>query len=226
VVEDGIHRHLVAVDDVEDPVGQARLLVELGHPQGHRRVTLGRLEHEGVAAGDRDRVHPHRDHDREVERGDPGRDPERLADRVAVDLGGDVLGEVALEQVGDAGGDLDDLHAALDLAGRVGYDLAVLGGDDPGQLVAVALQQLQEPEHHPGPLDGGGVAPGRVGGPGRLDGGVDVLAGGVGDLGALLTGGRVVDGAGAVGRGGHDLTVDPVVDGPHGQSFRQRRRYR
>jgi hypothetical protein len=226
VVQDGIHRHLVAVDDVEDPVGQAGLLVQLGDPQRDRRVALGRLEDEGVAAGDRDRVHPHRDHDREVERGDPGRHPDRLADRVAVDLGGDVLGEVALEQVGDAGGDLHDLHAALDLAGGVGHDLAVLGGDDPGQLVPVALEQLQEPEHHPGPLDHRGVAPGRVGGLGRLDGGVDVVAGGVGDLGGLLPGGRVIHGPGALGRGGDDLAVDPVVDGPHGQSSRRVGRYR
>jgi hypothetical protein len=42
--------------------------------------------------------------------------------------------------VGDAGGDLDHLQAPLDLAGGVGHDFAVLGGDDPGQLVAVGGQ--------------------------------------------------------------------------------------
>jgi hypothetical protein len=55
------------------------------------------------------------------------------------------------------------------------------------------------------------VAPGRAGGLGGADGGVDVLAGGVGDLGGLLARSRVVDGPGAFGRGGDDLAVDPVV---------------
>ena len=61
-------------------------------------------------------------------------DAERLADRVDVDAGGRLLGEAALEQVRDAAGELDDLQAAGDLAERVGEHLAVLGGDDRGQL--------------------------------------------------------------------------------------------
>ncbi len=62
-------------------------------------------------------------------------DAERLADRVDVDAGRDALGEAALEQVRDAAGELDDLEAAGDLAERVGEDLAVLGGDDRGEVV-------------------------------------------------------------------------------------------
>ena len=60
---------------------------------------------------------------------------QRLPDGGDVDLGGGVLGHAALEQVGKAAGQLDDLLAAGDLAERVGEDLAVLAGDDLGGLV-------------------------------------------------------------------------------------------
>ena len=52
----------------------------------------------------------------------------------------------ALEQVGDAARELDDLEAAGDLAQRVGVHLAVLGGDDRGELVLAAVEQLAEGE--------------------------------------------------------------------------------
>jgi hypothetical protein len=99
--------------DVEDAVRQAGLLPEPGDEldtDGSR--SLG-LSTNAVAAGDRDRVHPHRHHDREVERGDPGADPERLADRVEVDAGGDLVGVVALEQGRQPAGELDHLEPAL-----------------------------------------------------------------------------------------------------------------
>ena len=51
---------------------QAGLLEQLGHEDRRRRVALTRLQHERVAAGDRDRIHPHRHHHREVERRDAG----------------------------------------------------------------------------------------------------------------------------------------------------------
>ena len=55
-----------------------------------RWIALARLQDERVAARDRERVHPHRHHRREVERRDAGDHAERLADRVRVDLGRDV----------------------------------------------------------------------------------------------------------------------------------------
>jgi hypothetical protein len=83
-------------------------------------------------------MHPQRHHGGEVERRDPGADPERLPERVGVDVGGDLLGVLALEQGRDAAGELDDLEAADDLALGVGDDLAVFVGDELGQLVGVA----------------------------------------------------------------------------------------
>jgi hypothetical protein len=58
VLEDAVHRHLVAVDDVVDALRQPGLLEQLRDQVRRRRVALGRLQHEAVAARDRDRVHP------------------------------------------------------------------------------------------------------------------------------------------------------------------------
>ena len=60
-------------------------------------------------------------------------------------------GVAALEQVRDAARELDDLLAARDLAECVRVHLAVLAGDDPGQLTPLAfVEQLAEPEDHLG----------------------------------------------------------------------------
>src|SRR3954451_6913613 len=70
---------------LNNAIRQARFLEPLCNQQRRRRNALGGFEDEAVAAGERDREHPHRHHGREVERRDPGHDPERLAQRVAVD---------------------------------------------------------------------------------------------------------------------------------------------
>src|SRR3546814_5659279 len=44
------------------------------------RVAFGRLQDEGVAAGERNREHPHRHHRREVERRDAGNHAQGLAE--------------------------------------------------------------------------------------------------------------------------------------------------
>ena len=141
VLQETVHGRLVALHDVEDAVRQTRLGGELGQPVGGRGVLLAGLEHEGVAAGDRQREHPHRHHGREVERRDARDHAERLADRGDVDPGGNLSGQLALE-LRDPARQLHDLHAARDLAQRVGVHLAVLGGDQLGDLVTVGVQQL------------------------------------------------------------------------------------
>jgi hypothetical protein len=104
-------------------------------------VAFARLQDEGVAAGQRHREHPARHHAREVEGCDAGHYAQRLAQRPVVDAGGDLVGVVALEQLRDAAGELDDVDAAADLALCVGEDLAVFGGDDRGQRVLVLVEQ-------------------------------------------------------------------------------------
>ena len=76
------------------------------------------------------RKHPARHHAGEVERRDAGHDAERLAQRPVVDARGDLVGEVALEQLRNAAGEFDDLDAARDLALRIAEHLAVLAGDE------------------------------------------------------------------------------------------------
>src|SRR5439155_3154568 len=66
----------------------------------------------------------------------------------------------ALEELGDGGGELHYLQAALDLALRVGEHLPVLGGDDRRQPTEVALDQLLELEHHPRALERRRLGPG------------------------------------------------------------------
>ena len=53
--------------------------------------------------------------------------------------GADVLRVLALQQVRDAAGELDHLDAALHRAHRVGQRLAVLLGDERGELLLVFL---------------------------------------------------------------------------------------
>ncbi len=148
--EDGVHRLGVAVDDVQHALGQAGLGQQLGEAQRAGRVLLRRLQDERVAAGDRHRKHPHRHHGREVERGDAGAHAERLAQRPAIHAGADRLGELALQEMRDAAGELDHLEPAHQRAARVRQHLAVLGGDHRGQLVGVLLDQLLELEHDAG----------------------------------------------------------------------------
>ena len=157
--EQRVDGDLVALDDAEDPGRQARLGEQLGDEQRGRRVLLARLEDERVPARERERVHPHRDHRREVERRDAGDDAERLAVARRVDAGRDLLGRLALHQVRDAAGELDDLQAALHLAARVVEGLAVLAGDDAGEVVAPRGQQLAVGEEDGGALRERGGAP-------------------------------------------------------------------
>ena len=128
VLEDRVDRDLVALDDAEHALGHAGLAQELGDEHRGGRVLLGRLEDERVAARDGVAEHPHRDHGREVERGDARHDAQRLADLVHVDARRGLFAEPALQQVRDAARELEVLEAAGHLAQRVGRDLAVLGG--------------------------------------------------------------------------------------------------
>ncbi len=215
MLEQPVDGHLVALHDVEAPVGQTGVVQQLGHEQRRRRILLARLEHERVAARQGVGEHPHRDHRREVERRDAGHDTERLADRVDVDTGCGLLAVPALQQVRDAARELDVLEPSGDLAHRVGQHLAVLGGEQRGDLLAVGVDQLAHAEQDLG-------APRQAGGPprgerrlGRGDGRVDLVGRRQVDGARLLTGGRVVDDAGATRRPGDDRATDPVRDSIH-----------
>ena len=78
---------------------------------------------------------------------DAGDDAERLAVGPAVDLGADIAAVLALEQMRNAAGEIDDVDAAGKFAERVGVRLAVLLRDRAGDRVGVTIQQLLEAEH-------------------------------------------------------------------------------
>ena len=77
----------------------------------------------------------------------PATTPTGCEDRVDVDAGRHLGADRALQQLRDAAGELDALEAAGDLAEGVGAHLAVLAGDEGGELVAVPVEQLAEAEH-------------------------------------------------------------------------------
>ena len=133
---------MVAVDDVEDAVRQAGFLPELGLELDGARGVRRRLEDERVAAGEGDGIDPHRHHDREVERRDPGDDAERLAQGDRVDVGRDVR-RVHAGEVAAVAGELDRLDAAHDFGLGIGVGLAVVAGDERGQLVAMLPGELR-----------------------------------------------------------------------------------
>ena len=158
---------LVAVDDVEYAVRQSGFLEQFGEHDRGRRIALAGLENEAVTAGDGNGQHPQRDHGGEVERRDACDHAQRLTERPAVDAGADLLGELAFEQMRDAGGKLDDLQAAHHFALGIVQNLAVLGGDDGGEPVGILLQQIAEAKQHPRPAKRRQIGPFRERGRGR-----------------------------------------------------------
>jgi hypothetical protein len=78
VLDNRIDGDLVAMHDIEDTFGHARLEEQLGKPNRCRRSALRGLEHERVAARGRHHKHPARHHHREIERRDARDHAERL----------------------------------------------------------------------------------------------------------------------------------------------------
>ena len=213
VGEQRIDRLLVAVDDVQHPGRHPGFDREFGQPETAGWILLRRLQHEGVAAGERDRIHPHGNHRREVERRDPGADPQGLAHVEAVHAARHVLVELALEKLGDAAGELDDLDAAGHRAAGIVEGLAVLGRADAGQLVAMGLHEVTVAEQDARALRRRGRGPSgkrRLRRPDRL---VDLARGGERRLRLDPPGGRVVDVAEAVALSGDALAADEVPEG-------------
>ena len=191
IVEDRIHRFLVAIDDVEDARRQSRLDHQLRQHHRHAGIALGGFQDKGIAAGDRRGKLPHRNHGGEIERRDAGDHAQGLTERVDVDAGTGAFGVFALHQVGNADSKLDDLKAALNVALGVGNGLAVLARQNVGELVVVALRQFEELHHHARPALRIGCGPLRLSSTRILDGGAQLRLGGERDLGLDVAGHRL-----------------------------------
>ncbi|AEK62597.1 hypothetical protein CFU_2770 [Collimonas fungivorans Ter331] len=148
-----------AMHHVQHARRQTGLLRQFDQEQRRRRVLFGRLQDEGIAAGDRYREHEARQHHREVERRDAGADAERLVDGVDIDAGGGIFGQFAQLQRSDGAGVLDHFQAAHHFAFGIRQGLAVLARNQLGQRRDVFAQQLLELEHDAHALRQRSVAP-------------------------------------------------------------------
>ena len=150
----------------------------LGHQLDQQRRAVRRvgrrLEHDGIAGDEGGHRLPARDRHREVPgRDDPG-DPERLADAhrpLVGQLGGD---GVAGHPAALAGHQVGDVDAFLDVAARLGDDLAHLARHRPGEPLLVLGHQRPERVQDLATLRRGRPAPHRAGRFGGLDGHRDV----------------------------------------------------
>ncbi len=149
VAENGIDRDMVALDDIENAGRETGLRQQFRPFERATRVFLGRLQDEGVAAGDREREHPQRHHRGKIEWRDTRTDAHRLAHRIAVDASADLVVVFTLYQVRDATGELDDFESALDRTIGIVQYLAMLLGDQFRDLGPVALDEFLELEHDP-----------------------------------------------------------------------------
>jgi len=86
-VDGGLRAH----DEIDHAARQARFVKQLEELQRGQRHALGGLQDDRLAARDRVRKKPQRNHRREVEGRDRRGYPERLTDHDLVDAAGDVL---------------------------------------------------------------------------------------------------------------------------------------
>ncbi|EYU00624.1 putative transcriptional regulator [Pseudomonas aeruginosa PA99] len=174
-----------ALDDVEHARRQ-QVADEFQQHADAQRGLLGRLEHHAVAGGQRRGQLPGGHQQREVPRDDLPDHAQRLMDVVGhgavVDLGGgaflgaDAAGEVA-EVVGGQGN--------VGVEG-LAHGLAVVPGLGDGEQFQVLLDAVGDLQQDVRTLLHRGAAPGLGGGVGGVEGLVDVLGGGTGELGDRL----------------------------------------
>ena len=129
-----------------------------------------------------------------------------------VDAAADAMRMLALEQLRDAAGELDDFEAALHLAQRIGQGLAVLGGKQLGDVSRVLVDQVAELEQDAGAALRRGGAPVGKGGAGGGHGAVDVGPAGQRDLACDAARGRIEHLADAGAGAGIGVAIDPVAD--------------
>ena len=164
VVENGVHRFLVAVDDIENAGRQAGFDHQLRQPQRHADGRAPRLEDEGVAAGDGRAEFPHRDHRREIERRDAGDDAQRLAHASRCRCPGPAPSVYSpLSRCGMPRQNSATSRPRWMSPLRIGNGLAMLARQQCGQRVHVAIDQFDEFHQHAGAALRIGRGPGGLG---------------------------------------------------------------
>src|SRR5690606_29495804 len=150
VVDQGLNCVFVTLHHVEYAIGQTGFFQQLGNEQAGAGVDRAGFQHKGVTRGDGNGEHPHGHHAREVERGDARDDTQGLAHGPVVDIGADLRGEIAFEQLRNAASKLHNFNTASDFAHCIGQNLAMLGCNHGCQLFLVLVEQGQKVEQHAG----------------------------------------------------------------------------
>ena len=151
---------------------------------------------------------------------DAGDHAERLAVRPAVDVRPDIAAVLALQEMRDAAGEIDHVDAAGKLAERVFMRLAMLVGDRPCDVVGMTIEKLLEAEHGLDALQRRRRAPGHRRFLGGGDGLIHVRDARQRQRGDLLARRGIVDGRDARRCGGDRASVDGVLYGQHGATYR------
>lgn len=191
IIEDRVNGFFVAVHNLNDAFWQTSFFKQFGQHQRHRWVALGRLQDESVAASNCWGKHPHRDHGWEVERGDARGHTQRLSHGVDVDAWASGVGVFTFEHLWCGDAVFRHFQTTLNVAFGVREGFAVLRRQLLGQLVHVAVQQVDKLHQH------AGAALWVHGGPSRLRGlcrgnrCVHLFFAGQWHFGLNLTGGRV-----------------------------------
>ena len=202
----------VAGQDIDDAGGEAGLQYQLGEAQRAERRLFGRFQHDRAARRQRGRQFPRRHEQREV----PGNDLTDDADRLPQGVGQKLAWERERDgRAGNLGGPAAHIAEHVDGERHVrhagdGNGLAVVDRLDLGEFLAVLFDQFGELPQQFAALGGRHLAPGTFieGASGRLDGTVDILRVGFGDLRQDGPGRRIIIRE-CLARGGIDqLAID------------------
>ena len=181
--DDGRAGATVAGDNVEHALGQPHLGRDLGKGECGERGVLGRLQHHGVARGERGRNFPGQHQKREVPRDDLAADAMRRG-----------TGKLVLHDLGPAGMVVEvarhQRHVGVAaLADR----LAVVETFQNGEKARVLLHVARDGVEIPGPLVARQRRPARLPRASGLNGDVDVLIAALRDRGQQLARGGGAD---------------------------------
>src|SRR5215212_9707446 len=202
-----------AVDDVHDALWQSGLVEQLDEALAEQGRVGRRLEDGGVAADERRHELPRRNRNGEVPRRDRADDPDRHAD-AHVELVGELRRRRRAEQPPALTGHVEaDVDSRLDVAARLGDDLAHLARHQLRDVFLLVDQELPEAVEDLAALRRGHEPPLLERRLRRLDGAIDVLGARLRECPDQLAGRRTVALEGLSARRVDPLAADVVAKG-------------
>ena len=160
-------RHQIPHSGRKDAVDQ------FGKPERGQRRLFGRLDHDGVAGGERGGRFSRDEHEGMIERDDTADHAKRLAHR-EIDRVRPHRDRGALHFGDQAGVEIELRGAHLGIAHHLGVRIAAIGGVDHGELVAILAQHVGDGAQHLGAFERRQAPPFGKGSFGGGDGGLRV----------------------------------------------------